>query len=63
MSNFTTLETVDLTHVTGGGIDDPSAPTLSDLRSSSKGFDIGPPSRNIGSAPVFKPLVPFKIGK
>ena len=64
MSNFPTLDSTDLGHVTGGaGIDDPTAPTLSDLRSSNKGFDIGPPSSHIGSPPVIKPLGPaFKIG-
>ena len=65
MSKLTTIESIDLTHVTGGaGIDDPTAPSLSDLRSSNKGFDIGPSSSHIGSPPVIKPIAPpFKIGR
>ena len=64
MSNFTTLDSIDLGQVTGGaGLDDPQAPSLGDLRSSNKGFDIGPPSSHIGSPPVIKPIAPpFRIG-
>lgn len=64
MSHFTAIDELDLSRVTGGaGIDDPTAPTLSDLRSSNTGFDIGPPASHIAPAPVIKPIAPpFKIG-
>jgi len=63
MTHFKALDPLDLALVTGGiGIDDPTAPTLSDLRSTNTGFDIGPPSSHIAPAPVIKPIAPpFRI--
>lgn len=52
MSTFTSLTSLDLTHVTGGaGIDDPTAPSLSDLRSSNLGFETTS-SSHTASAPA-----------
>jgi hypothetical protein len=62
MSNFTAIESAQLNNVTGGGIDDPSAPSLSDLRSSSTGFGTTS-SSHTAPAPVIKPFGPaFRIG-
>jgi hypothetical protein len=63
MTHFKAIDQIDLSRVTGGtGIDDPTPPSLSDLRSSNTGFDIGPPSSNIAPAPVLKPTGPaFRI--
>jgi hypothetical protein len=59
MTHFKAIDQLDLSLVTGGaGIDDPTAPTLSDLRSSNTGFEIGPPSSHIAPAPVINPIAP-----
>jgi hypothetical protein len=60
MTNFIALDPSVLDHVTGGaGIDDPSSPSLSDLRSSSVGFGTTS-SSTTASAPaprqMFAPL-------
>jgi hypothetical protein len=52
MSNFISIDPSVLDHVTGGaGIDDPTAPSLSDLRSSNAGFETTS-SSHTASAPA-----------
>jgi len=52
------IQLADLARVTGGTTEEPSAPTLNDLRSTNTGFDIGPPTSHIGKPPVIKPIAP-----